>query len=67
MSVRERELAHCILEVIDFSDNGIELLKIEEVLMSAVSFRAFVMTLNALRNHGLITIDANHVARRVRS
>jgi len=67
MTIRSDELAHCILEVIDFSDEGIPLLKIEEVLTSAVSFRTLVMTVNALRQHGLITVDADHIARRVRT
>ena len=67
MTQRERELAHNVLEVIDLSDAGVSLLKIEEVLMSAVSFRQMVMTINALANAGLIRIDANHVAHRVRT
>ena len=67
MTIRSEELAHCILEVIDYSDDGIPLLKIEEVLTQAVSFRALIMTVNALKNHGLIYVDANHVAHRVRT
>lgn len=67
MTLREYELAHNVLEVIDFSNDGVSLLKIEEVLMCAVSFRQLVMTINALSNAGLIRIDADHIARRVRA
>lgn len=67
MNIREREIAHAILEVIDFSDNGISMLKIEEVLGCGISFRQMVLAVNDLYDKKLISLDANHVARRVKS
>ncbi len=65
MTRRQAHLADTILEVIDNSD-GISVLKIEEVMMQAVSFRDFVTALNILYDRELIQIDTDHVAHRVR-
>jgi len=60
-------ICHNVLEVVDNSDNGIALVRVEEVLMKAVSFAAFVRAINILRRNGLITVDGNSIAYRVRT
>jgi hypothetical protein len=67
MTKREATVTHDLLEIIDNSDDGIPLVKIEEVLMQAVSFAMFVKAINVLQHNGLIRIDGNHVAYRVKS
>lgn len=60
-------LANDMLEIIDACDNGAPLEKIEEIMQQAISFQAFVKIVNRLQSLHLITIDAQHVAHRVRS
>jgi predicted transcriptional regulator len=67
MTQRQAAIVHDLLEIIDNSDEGIPLVKIEEVLMEAVSFAVFVKAINLLQHNGLIVIDNNHVAHRVKS
>jgi hypothetical protein len=64
---RTARLAHDMLEIIDNSDNGAPLVKIEEIMMEAVSFALFVRVVNILIAQGLIQVDAQHVAHRVRT
>jgi hypothetical protein len=56
-----------MLEIIDNSANGAPLVKIEEIMMEAVSFALFIRVINTLIANGLVQVDAHHVAHRVRS
>jgi hypothetical protein len=60
------ELAHKVLEIVDFSDDGVSVLQIEETLNQAVSFKQMIMAVDALVSARLIWVDANYVVHRVR-
>jgi hypothetical protein len=55
-----------MLEIIDFSD-GAPVTKIEEIMMQAISFAVFIKALNILISNGLVYVDQQHIAWRVRT
>jgi predicted transcriptional regulator len=67
MTQRQAAIVHDLLEIIDNSDEGIPLVKMEEVLKQAVSFAVFIKAINILMHNGLIIVDNNYVAHRVKS
>lgn len=58
------ELTNNILEIIDLSDDGVS---IPDIVLYGINFRALMIVINILWRYKLITIDANHVARRART
>lgn len=56
-----------VLDVIDTSFNGLLLTELWQALFHNTDFALFVKAINRLKNLGLIKIDSNHMAHRVRS
>ena len=56
-----------LLDAVDYSPDGLNLKEAQKVFSGNLSFADYVVALNALRNHGLITIDSKHIAHRVRT
>ena len=56
-----------MLEIIDECPDGVSITKMEEIMEQAVSFAVFCRAFNYLWTVGLVRLDPQHVAHRVRS
>jgi hypothetical protein len=66
MTQREKHYMATILDMVDCHDD-LALLEVQQVLTQGISFGDYVFAVNRLINLGLIWVDSNHVAHRVRS
>jgi hypothetical protein len=63
---RAARIASMLLDAIDYSPDGLNLKEAQKVFCANINFSDYVVALNALRNNGLIEIDAKHIAHRVK-
>ena len=63
----ESHRLNLILEAIDNTFDGLPLLELWQVMQKGLSFPAYITAVNGLADLGLIRIDSNHVAHRVKS
>lgn len=56
-----------VLDAIDESINGLDLDEAAKLFSPKIGFGGFCMVVNLLAYRGLITINSDHIAQRVRS